>query len=396
MVPAAADERRRPHPSPRVLVWRDHWLPGSETFIRNQMSALHRWTPVPVGLYRVDSPISRPSDTVASESPPSSVPVLRRARRISLTRRVLEQVARDRRPDLVHVHFLKDAIGVAPVARRLDLPVIVTVHGFDISSWPTAHDATARTRRLVRQKRRIDMARTFRSVAGIVAVSESIKQLLLQHGAPADRVHVLPIGIPLGHEAPRPEHRAGALFVGRLVAKKGVADLLDAWSRLPETCRRGGLTIVGDGPLRKSLERQADRLELDVTFAGALAPDEVRRRMAAARLLCAPSKTAPTGDVEGLPMVLLEAAAHGLPIAGYRHSGIPEAVIDQETGLLAEEGDVAGLAANIQQLLSDPVLNDTFAEAAFRRVTEHFDIEVCTSRLELLYDDITRSDEGRA
>ncbi len=311
-----------------------------------------------------------------------------------MTRRTLDHAARVHHPSLVHVHFLKDAVGAVPAARRLGLPVIVTVHGFDISSWPVALGSPAHKRWLVRGKRRLDIARTFRHVDGIVAVSEAIRQRLLERGAPPDRIHVLPIGIPLGERSDGSRKRGGALFVGRLVAKKGVADLLLAWSQLPESLRRHGLTIVGDGPLRNDLESLARRLDLDVTFTGALSPDDVVDRMEAARVLCAPSKTAPSGDVEGLPTVLLEAAAHELPIAGYRHSGIPEAVIDGETGLLADEGDIAGLAAHVQRLLSDQPLHDAYAAQALDRVTKQFDIELCTARLEALYDKIAHTNRS--
>ena len=117
------------------------------------------------------------------------------------------------------------------------------------------------------------------------------------------------------------------LFVGRLIEKKGLGDLLDAMTAVPDA----RLLIVGDGPLRPELEAEA-RLRVAAEFAGWLAPEDVARRFEEARVLCVPSRRAASGDAEGLPTVILEAGARGLPTVGTRHSGIPEAIADAAAG----------------------------------------------------------------
>jgi glycosyltransferase involved in cell wall biosynthesis len=115
--------------------------------------------------------------------------------------------------------------------------------------------------------------------------------------------------------------------------------------------------------------------------------------MLRARVLCVPSRRAPDGDAEGLGQVVLEAAAVGTPTVGYRHGGIPEAVRDGVTGLLAAEGDVAGLRAALARALDDDALWAQLSAAARRHVETEFDLGRQTARLEALYDEVC---SGRA
>jgi colanic acid/amylovoran biosynthesis glycosyltransferase len=107
--------------------------------------------------------------------------------------------------------------------------------------------------------------------------------------------------------------------------------------------------------------------------------------MAESRVFAAPSKTAPDGDSEGLPTTIVEAAGLGLPVVATRHSGIPEAVVDGETGLLGAEGDRAALAANLRRLLADDALRTQLGAAARKHAEASFDVRRQAGRLEELY-----------
>ena len=133
---------------------------------------------------------------------------------------------------------------------------------------------------------------------------------------------------------------------------------------------------------------------MDATFLGAADPAEVSRHLAASRVLAAPSKTAPDGDTEGLPTTILEAAALGLPVVATRHSGIPEAVVHGETGLLSAEGDPAALAANLRPVLGDDDLRRRLGAQARDRVATSFDLRQQSLRLEDLYDEIRAAARG--
>jgi colanic acid/amylovoran biosynthesis glycosyltransferase len=101
-----------------------------------------------------------------------------------------------------------------------------------------------------------------------------------------------------------------------------------------------------------------------------------------------PSVTAADGDSEGLPVVIFEAAASGLPVVGFDHAGIPEAVIDGETGFIVPEGEVEPLAARLGELLADPDLAARMGGRARTLAEQDFDLARQTERLERIYDDV--------
>jgi colanic acid/amylovoran biosynthesis glycosyltransferase len=146
--------------------------------------------------------------------------------------------------------------------------------------------------------------------------------------------------------------------------------------------------FIGGGPLEARMRDRAAALGLDATFLGAQEPAVVARSMVESRIFVAPSRTAADGDAEGLPTTILEAASLGLPTVSTRHSGIPEAVVHGETGLLGAEGDRSALAAHIRRLLADEHLRTRLGEQARRHVEDHFDLVRQTRLLEDIYDSV--------
>ncbi|MGK3953429.1 glycosyltransferase [Microbacterium sp. I2] len=364
-----------------VLVWRNDVLHGSETFIRNQVDATREWRAILAGARRWTSAISAETDEILF----GSVPTERLRRRLFLmTGRSarLDRLIRTSGVSLIHAHFATSATAVAGTARRLSMPLIVTVHGFDV----TNHEM----RRGLRGARAAHrMRRALHSASRVVAVSDFIAaQTTAAFGVDPERIRVVPIGIPL-RPRPAPSNATRDLaFVGRLVEKKGVSDLLAALSLLAERGLRPTLAIVGDGPLRQTLEEVASSRGLAVEFLGHLPPDAVAEALRESKVFVAPSRTASDGDAEGFGMVYLEAALAGIPAIAYRHGGVPEAIVDGVTGLLAEEGDVEGLAASIETLLTDAGARAKMGRAAEARVRADFDIESRTEHLVALYDEV--------
>jgi glycosyltransferase involved in cell wall biosynthesis len=155
------------------------------------------------------------------------------------------------------------------------------------------------------------------------------------------------------------------------------------------------LVMVGDGPLMEELQVQA-RTELGYpanngqqgtryVFLGSQPSSVVRDLMYRASLLAAPSIVAPSGDTEGLPINLCEAQAIGLPIVAFRGPGVAEAIVENETALLADPDRDAELAQAICAVLDDPALAVCLAAAGRRRAEEHFSLAAQTARLEELY-----------
>lgn len=371
-----------------MLMWREAWLPGSETFIRNQQRALelHGARVTTLGLGRVNSPLASDEDRILF--PGRFIGRLRRvlARRGGGSRRLGNEL-RSLNPDVILAHFATDAATVSGIARKLGVPLVTVLHGYDVTR-NHAPDVLQRVQRGLAE------------ATALVAVSEFVKRKATELGAPQDRIHVLPIGIPTSqavvtrYPAPlkQPNQYCDVVFVGRLTAKKGVDDLLDAVALLNSAGFHPRVSIIGDGDLRSELECRAQTMESEISFLGAMSADGVRRELGCARLFVAPSKTAPDGDSEGFGMVFLEAALAGLPVVSYRHGGVPEAVADGQSGVLVKEGDVQGLAESIKALLGNEAGLRRMGEHGRERVLREFDVVDRTQALlELLQAEATTS-----
>lgn len=358
------DERRR------VCVWREELLPRSETFILNQTHAMRRWAPMLSGLRRARDGLDVvPDFTLEARGGFRDRLGSRMYRYAGGTLRLDRHL---RSASVIHAHFGPDGARVARAARFAGRPLVVTFHGYD-ATIPAATLG-------------IDYSPLFRQSARLVAVSEFIGRKLVAAGAPGGNVNVVPLGIPLPPDSLRNGEGEHLLFVGRLVPKKGCADLLHALSGMSDA---PSLVVIGDGPLRGDLERLATKLRVRAVFLGARHPQDVAKAMEAGIALCVPSQTGPDGDQEGLPIVVMEAGAARLPVVGYASAGIPEAVVNGETGLLAQEGDVEALARNLSMVANDPLLAARLGDAGRRRIEERFDIADRTAQLENLYDTVS-------
>jgi glycosyltransferase involved in cell wall biosynthesis len=367
--------------APVVAVYRSLLLPRSETFIRAEALALERYTPLFVGEWAVEDGLALPAGS-ALVGPQNAL-----LRRVPGYRaRALTRGCRARDVALVHAHFGTDSLLALDVAGRLGVPLVVTYHGFD-AALSDAAMAAGPHRRYLRRR-----AELFRDAAAIVAVSGFIAGEVARQGAPEAKLHVHHVGVPLGpprgEEAPAPL----VLFVGRHIEKKGLSDLIAAMRQVQAEAPAARLLVAGDGPLRPGLEAEARRLELNATFAGWLDPDEVARHVRAARVLCVPSRRAANGDAEGLPTVIPEAGAQGLPVVGTRHSGIPEAIGEDGTaGLLVDEGDVDGLARALTAVCTDDALWRRLSAGARDNAARRFDPRRQAQELEAIYDEALRS-----
>ncbi len=301
----------------------------------------------------------------------------------------LRAALKERRTALLHAHFGVEGVYAAPLARALGVPLVTTLHGFDVTVTKSQLLASRKPSWMNYVGWRGDL---FDSGAAFICVSEHIRRRAVDWGYPAERTVVLPIGVDV--EAIRPTGVIDApriLHVARLVAKKGTDDLLRAFALVRTAVPDAELVIVGDGPLHAALNDLATELAVAdaVRFLGAQPHGETLRLLAESQVLCLPSVTAANGDQEGLGMVLLEAGASGKPVVGTDHGGIPEAVTDGTNGFLVPERKPADLAERLVALLRDPQLCDQFGKAGRNLVRERFDLRRQTDKLEALYRTLT-------
>ncbi len=236
-------------------------------------------------------------------------------------------------------------------------------------------------------RERVALRDKIRRADRIVCISEFHRRFYLSEGARPEQLVVVYCGIDTSHFAP-PEREAEGPFTvvssGRLVPKKGFADLIAACAVLRDRGVDLRCRIGGSGPLEGELRAQVTKLGLEdrVELTGELLPQErIPEFMAAGHVYCLPCVWAPDGDVDGLPQMLMEAMACGLPAVSTRLVGIPDLIENDVTGLLVEAGDVEALADALERLAGDRKLRTRLAEAGRSRVIETFDLDRCLEPL---------------
>lgn len=360
-----------------ILVYRDRVVPRSEVhFLRRLYVGFERLAPVWVGRHHGDGLADLGAEPLLLGG---------NGFRGSLDRALFKHFGAlpeepdlgALRPGLVHAHFGRGGALALPIARALRIPLIVTFHGGD------ATKETHYRRRLpptVFQRR---LAALKRDAALFVCVSDHIRDTLLARGFPADKLLVHRYGVEL---APEGRDRGGegegraVLFAGRFVEKKGAMVLLEAM-RLLDPAVRPSLVLAGEGPQGDVLRRLATPLG-NIEFAGWLPNEALRRRMRGALAVCVPSLAAADGDAEGLPNVVLEAMAEGVPVVASRHAGIPEAVVHEVSGLLVPPGEPEALAASLRRLVQDPNLRRFLGRNAREIAAERFSAAAQSQLLE--------------
>lgn len=288
----------------------------------------------------------------------------------------------------LHVHFADVAADVTRLAVRLErrrgarLTWSLTVHGPDELREHRAY--------------RVDLKVADADLVVVISEYTRTQVLALVGQEHWDKVHVVHCGVDVERwprRATDPTHGPLRLLtVGRLAAQKSHEVLVDALGLLRDRGIDVQLTIVGEGPSRGAIERRIAVLGLAdrVRLVGAVGQDLMGDQFASHDLFCLASVA------EGLPIVLMEAMATGLPVVATRITGVPELVEDGRNGLLVPPGRPDQLADAVERLVGDPGLRARFAAAGKQTVRERFDGRQSVSRLEQLLRDVARPVVGPA
>jgi len=270
----------------------------------------------------------------------------------------------------LHVHFAHVSTQIAMYASALSgIPFTVMAHANDIF------------------ERGMLLSRKAERALKMLTISEYNRSYLERVGVTADKLAVVRCGVSLVMRPTVPDferrdrYRIGTL--GRLVEKKGMDVLIRAMAELRDRPYRIELSVAGDGPLRSELEALVRSLGLTDTvyFEGSIAHSQVTdwmRNLDAFVLAC---RKDVRGDMDGIPVVLMEAMSQSVPVISTRLSGIPELVVHEETGLLADPGDHLSLAAQIGRLLESAELRSDLAVRALDHVRREFGQDINLDRL---------------
>jgi len=290
---------------------------------------------------------------------------------------------------LIHAHFGPDGVYAMALAEKLKIPFLVTFHGYDIT---ISRKSIWRTGKLLYYQLIFHEEELKRKASAFIAVSNFIRSKLLEKGYPEEKIIQHYIGVDTAKFSPsgKKADERYILCVGRHTQKKGIDTLLHAFAQVAKKHSSVSLLQVGAGPLTAKFHALATKLGINnrVRFLGAQPHETVLNLMRGAEIFALPSQTASNGDCEGLPMVINEASACGVPIVSTWHSGIPEAVLDGETGFLVPERDDAALAEKLDILLSDRTLGEKMGQLGRDFVCEVFDISKQTVKLEAIYDSL--------
>jgi colanic acid/amylovoran biosynthesis glycosyltransferase len=233
-------------------------------------------------------------------------------------------------------------------------------------------------------RERCALSDKIRAADRIVCISEFHRSFFLEQGARPEQLVKVYCGIDVDHFSPRVSRELdGPLQIrssGRLVDKKGFGDLISACGLLRDRGVDFRCVIAGSGPLEDALRGQIAELRLNevVELTGLpLKQERIPEFMHGGDVYCLPCVWAADGDVDGLPQMLMEAMACGLPAVSTRLVGIPDLVIDDETGILVTSGDVPALADALARLAGDWQLRRRLSVAAREIVEQQFSLDTC-------------------
>jgi len=299
-------------------------------------------------------------------------------------------LVRTKQAKLLHAHFGTEGYYRLRLQRSVDIPLVTTFYGFDMSQLPTEHP---------RWKKRYKQL--FKVGTLFLAEGPFMAQALVDLGAAPQKVRIQHLGVDLTRIPLISRERQGREAVRILMAasfreKKGIAYGLqafaDAVKKYPEMVLRivGGAKTQEEHRLLESCKIivKRERLANKVHFLGYIPYCSYLSELESAHLFLAPSVRAVNGDTEGgAPVSLIEAAAGGMPVISTMHCDIPNVVVDGKSGLLVPERDVPALTEAILKLACSPEVWGGFGAAGRKRVEEEFNATKQVARLESIYEE---------
>jgi len=288
------------------------------------------------------------------------------------------------RPDIVHIHFGAPALLLFREIKKLNLPLVTSFYGFDLSQLPYVLGQDVYER-----------SGLFKFGQIFTGEGNVARSRLVELGCPDNKAHLLRIGVDFSKYEYLPRQRKKdepfrILFCGRFVEKKGLLIAIMSIAKVIELGYSINFNIVGGGPQKEDIENLISELKIEtsVKFLGILEHKNFIQECYNNHIMLAPSQTDKiTKETEGgAPTVLIEAQSTGMPIIATKHADIPEIVINQGSGILVDEGDVNGICDAIIRLIESPGLIKRMGAYGREHVLNQHNIVIVNKRLENLYD----------
>ncbi|MGN6296272.1 MAG: glycosyltransferase [Ginsengibacter sp.] len=287
---------------------------------------------------------------------------------------------RKQKVDIILAEYGPTAADSLPVIKYLKIPLVVHFHGYDASQRDVIEQYGKKYKEV------------FDYAFKIIAVSKKMYEDLLSLGCPGEKLVINCYGPDDSFFQVEPEfNNQQFISVGRFVEKKAPLQTINAFKKVISKFPNAKLVMVGDGNLLETSKSTVEKLGLqnNITFPGVLNRKQVQQLFTNSVAFVQHSVVAENGDSEGTPVAILEAQAAGLPVISTYHAGIPDVVINNETGLLVEENDVEGMGNNMIRILKEKNLAEKLGNAGRKRVKENFLMERHLSILEKEIERVT-------
>ena len=376
---------------PSVAFIHNLFLGYTETFLYQQLVRFQRYRPVVFAKTMENQerfPWSQPLYLPSPVSAGLCAPIQRAVRQLYIADWM--KGMREQRIKIIHAHYGPNGIWALPYKLRLGVPLVTSFYGFDVGileqpdsprnkrAWPIY----VRAPKLLWQTGDL-----------FLALSGLMRDDMIRLGCPAEKIRVQPNGIDLERfQLLDRRGKTGPLTVamcGWEVEKKGFEFGFLALKKAIDRGANLKMRWLGvHGPLRPELLVKIQELGLQDKVEVMNEREDPKQLFASADIMLCPSITDSRGNKEGVPTVLVEASASGLPSVASRHAGIPEIVLEQESGFLYPERDVEGLADGLVRLASDEALRLRMGERARARAEQTYNARLISVRLESYYDEL--------
>lgn len=369
-----------------IVIFSSLLLPTSQTFIKALGEKLQRFVPYYVGTRFVQG-LSLPTDrTFVINRGGMSGKIQEGIFKLSGYAPDYYRYVLQINPALIHAQFGLSGALALPLAETFKIPLLVHFRGADATLEGqhlrfSSLNHWVYFRRLTRLK---NQAKLF------ITVSKFIKNKLIEQDFFPNKIIVHYQGVDIENFLADPSvpRTKVVLFVGRLTEKKGCEYLIQSIAAVQREIPDLKLVLIGDGPLRISLEQLASKFLKQFEFLGFQEQSVVKKWMNLSHILAVPSVTTAMGEAEGLPNVVMEALAMGLPVVGTKHAGIPEVITHGLSGFLVPERSIDELTHHLLLLLRDQDLWQKFSFLGRKLVETRFNRDKQTRILEGIYESV--------